>query len=88
MAHTVFDRYLREEVNPQGLRVQIFPSFEVTDAAFSEKWEKKLLQCSATMMEMLRDKHRSDLLDLDKEIETLRTSGNQLSQQSEFKKRE
>lgn len=83
-----FDRYLREEVNPQGLRVQIFPSFDVTDVTFCEKWERNLSLCSATMMEMLTDKYRQDLADLGREIETLRTSGNQLTQNPDFKKKE
>lgn len=83
-----FDRYLRERVNPQGLRVQIFPTFEVTEIALREKWETNLNQCSANMMIILRDKHLTYLVELDKEIENLRISGNHLVSNAEYKKKE
>lgn len=33
-------RFFEDGINPQGLRIQIFPSFAVTDVTFKEKWEK------------------------------------------------
>lgn len=48
---------------------------------------KNLTQCTAKLMEMLRDKYISELIDLDKEIETLRINENQYSSNAEFKKK-
>ncbi|XP_040196441.1 uncharacterized protein LOC120929222 [Rana temporaria] len=83
-----FDRYLKEKVNPQGLRVQIFPTFEMTESTLKDKWEENLNTCSSNMMIMLKDKHIIDLAELDREIENLRSSGNHLISSSEYQKKE
>lgn len=82
------DRYLREKISPQGLRIQVFPSFEMTDPVFKEEWEQNLNRCSANLISMQKTKYNKELNDLDKEIESLKASGHQLATSADFKKRE
>lgn len=83
-----FDRYLGDRVCPQGLRIQIFPSFEVTDSQFKEEWEQNLNSCSADLIKMLKNKYSIELSDLDKEIEVLKTNGHQIASNADFQRRE
>lgn len=45
-----FENYIKEDINPFGLRVQIFPTFETGDVDFKREWEKTLDKCSKEMM--------------------------------------
>lgn len=42
-----FDRCIKEDINPFGVRIQIFPILYEVGSTFKEKWEKK----STTMYE-------------------------------------
>lgn len=46
------ETYLKLEMAPRGLRVQIFPALEVT-SQFKDIWEKGLGQCSCILMSLL-----------------------------------
>lgn len=83
-----FDRYLKDKISPQGLRIHIFPSFEVTDSNFREEWKQNLNRCSADLIGMLKNKYSKELNDLDKEIESLKINGQQLAANMDFKRRE
>lgn len=54
------EEYVKHQIVPQGLRVQIFPAWEVAEA-FEDTWESGLSQCSKIIMSMLIE-HDRDLL--------------------------
>lgn len=62
-----FQDYIKEDINPAGLRVQIFPTLEGLDSEFKSKWEHALRACSQRLMEILIEeyKKRSNILDSD-----------------------
>lgn len=62
-----FEQYIREDLNPLGLRIQIFPTFENIEDSIKTKWEKNLQQCSLGMMKLLMEEYstRVSMLNLD-----------------------
>ncbi|XP_071970283.1 uncharacterized protein [Engystomops pustulosus] len=54
------EEYLRQKIFPRGLRIQIFPSWEI-DTDEKNTWEKGLSQCSLILVNMLLD-HDRELL--------------------------
>lgn len=59
-----FEDYLKIDINPFGLRVQIFPSFERIEPEFKVAWEKVLKQCSANLMNLLIQEYRRKITEL------------------------
>ncbi|XP_040193145.1 uncharacterized protein LOC120926910 [Rana temporaria] len=66
-----FEHYIREEINPLGLRVQIFPTFEDMDNMFKKRWENNLQQCTKIMMKLLIEEYQKRILTSEKEIDEL-----------------
>lgn len=62
-----FEDYIKEDIIPLGLRVQIFPTLEGLDSEFKTKWEEVLKVCPQDLMKILIDeyKKRSSTLDID-----------------------
>ncbi|XP_073406482.1 uncharacterized protein [Dendrobates tinctorius] len=71
------NKYLEKGLIPRGLRVQVFPSFEVDDLTFRQKWEDLATTCSRGFMELLVSNNQTTLENLDKDIVELQ---NQLKQ--------
>lgn len=69
-----FQDYIKEDINPLGLRVQIFPNLESLDSDFKIAWEQILCTCSKDMMQLLIVEYekRSRTLDVDIEGTCLR----------------
>ncbi|XP_056427508.1 uncharacterized protein LOC130368175 [Hyla sarda] len=65
------ENYLSKGIIPQGLRVQVFPSYPVDDPIFKNKWEEHANKCSRGFMKLLVLANSSSLNDLEKEIEVL-----------------
>lgn len=63
-----FQDYLKSNMNPLGLRVQIFPTLEDLDADFKSTWENALQTCSRNLMQILIDEYTKRSLALDIEI--------------------
>lgn len=62
-----FQDYIKSNLNPLGLRIQIFPTLEDLDAAFKSTWENALQTCSRSLMQILMDEYtkRSSILDIE-----------------------
>lgn len=69
-----FKDYIKDNMNPLELRVQIFPNLEGLDSDFKNAWEKILRTCSKDMIQNLITQYeeRSGVLDGDKENICLR----------------
>ncbi|XP_077113081.1 uncharacterized protein LOC143768273 [Ranitomeya variabilis] len=63
------NKYVETGLTPRGLRVQVFPSFEVDDIVFRQKWEECADVCSKGFMELLAQHNNNTIDMLDKEIE-------------------
>lgn len=48
-----FPDYIKDDINPLGLRVQIFPNSEGLDTDLKNAWEKILCTCSKDIMQLL-----------------------------------
>lgn len=66
------EQYLKHDLCPRGLRVQIFPAWEVTPE-FKTTWEKTLGKCSALMMEQLMIHDKELLQDTKNTVADLHT---------------
>lgn len=71
-----FKDYIAANLNPFGLRVQIFPTFEHIDPSFKAVWEVNLKECSRKMMLLLIDEYAKRIVDIDGKLEKLQ---NQMS---------
>lgn len=80
-------KYVRETINPLGLRIQLYPSFQVTSAEFRLKWENILTQCSIELMKLLILHYQTELNTLDQEILHLQTSNETIREHTLFSKR-
>lgn len=68
-----FKHYIQEDINPLGLRVQIFPTLDNLDTTFKKRWENNLQQCTKTMMRLLIEEYRKRTAALEKEFEEVYT---------------
>lgn len=70
-----FEDYNREGINPFGLWVQIFPSFEKIEKLkrFKTAWEQVLKQCSTALMQLLITAYGKRIRDSDAKIHGLNT---------------
>ncbi|PIO27386.1 hypothetical protein AB205_0104330 [Aquarana catesbeiana] len=66
-----FDRYIREDINPLGLRIQIFPILDDVDSSFKIKWERNLQSCTKIMMTLLSEEYKKRIAILDKDIDAI-----------------
>lgn len=66
-----FKQYIRNEMNPFGLRIQIFPALDDMSTTFKNEWEKNLSKCSTGMMSLLMDEFQRKLIDIEKELEPI-----------------
>ncbi|KAM4052236.1 uncharacterized protein ACNLHF_000279 [Anomaloglossus baeobatrachus] len=55
------ERYLQQGLIPRGLRVQVFPSFDIDDNTFKDKWEDFANNCSKGFIQLLCDLNSSQL---------------------------
>lgn len=63
--------YNKEVINPFGLRLQIFPSFEKLKPEFKIAWEDVLKQCSTALMMLLITEYVKRINVIDAKIDTL-----------------
>lgn len=73
-----FERYIEHNINPWGLRVQIFPNIRETSPEFKSKWEGIRIKCSEGLMELLREHHLVELSDTNKELDELEKRSSKL----------
>lgn len=83
-----FKRYMRENVNPFGLRIQIFPILEDIDMAFKQKWEDNLQNCTMTMMRLLIEEYEKRIIVMDKDIDLIYKKLQPFNKLATFRKQE
>lgn len=60
--HTkTFDRYIKENINPLGLRVQIFPNSDQISHGCKKEWIENLKLCSQEMMVVLTREYNKQM---------------------------
>ncbi|XP_073503969.1 uncharacterized protein [Phyllobates terribilis] len=64
-------KYREKNLIPRGLRVQVFPSFEIRDECFRQKWEEAATSCSLTFLGLLSQLNSECITEMDGEIEEL-----------------
>lgn len=79
-------KYVRENINPLGLRIQLYPSFQVISPEFKIAWESILTQCSSELMKLLISHYQMELNNLDQEM-LLQTSNENIRDHMLFSKR-
>lgn len=62
------ERYIKEGINPQGPRIQVFPNLWETNNEFKAQWEANLQDCTSRMMTFLIEHYKKAIKDLDNEI--------------------
>lgn len=79
-----FEEYIREDLNPLGLRIQIFPSFENLNSTFKTSWESNLKLCSTKMMSLLIDEYQKRLIEIDINVDKIYLQIQSLQTHSSF----
>lgn len=80
-----FDGCIRDDLNPLGLQVQIFPSFENLDPMFKIAWENNLILCSLGMMKLLTGEYQKRLIDINANIDEIYSKIQPLQTHSSYK---
>ncbi|XP_077137816.1 uncharacterized protein LOC143803948 [Ranitomeya variabilis] len=65
----LLENYLKKKIIPRGLRIQVFPSFPVSDETFITKWEEICTKSSLQFMELLVDLNKKSVLAVEVEID-------------------
>lgn len=77
-------RYIREGINPIGLRIQIFPTLDNITKELKTNWETKLNECSKHLMLLLQNEYQQQLRGMDMEIQTLYTRLSALKKHEQY----
>ncbi|XP_069604306.1 uncharacterized protein [Ranitomeya imitator] len=67
----LLENYLKKKIIPRGLRIQVFPSFPVSDENFITKWEEVCTKSSLQFMELLIELNKKSVLAVEVEIDEL-----------------
>lgn len=70
---TYLQKYATKGIIPFGLRIKLFPHFKNPSPTFKNNWEQTLTQCSQSLINLLNNEHKSELLDVDKELHDIHT---------------
>lgn len=83
-----FEKYIRNDINPFGLRIQIFPLIENISPEFKIKWENNLQLCIRNMMQLLVEEYRARTPTLEKDIDHIYSKLQPFKSLSAFKDQE
>lgn len=68
-------KYVKDNISPLGLRVQVFPSFQNATVEFKTSWEQTLTACSTQLLaQLLIRQYQVELLSLDQDILVLQSN--------------
>lgn len=62
-------KFIAEGIIPFGLRIKLFPHFKNPTPAFKNNWEQTLTECSLSLMNLLINEHKSELANVDIELQ-------------------
>ncbi|XP_077107153.1 uncharacterized protein LOC143764903 [Ranitomeya variabilis] len=68
---TSLDKYVELKIIPRGLRVQLFPTFDLNNDDLLRKWIEAANTCSITFMQIIIEHNNLSLKKLDEEIDSL-----------------
>lgn len=66
-----FERYIKENINPIGLRIQIFPTLDNITSQMKKAWENTLNECSKNLMRLLQEEYRRQILTIDEDVKLI-----------------
>lgn len=66
-----FLRYIKEDINPLGLRIKTFPTTKNPTEVFQKTWEDNLTECSKDLMIHLVNQYTKDMEVLNLEIDNI-----------------
>lgn len=79
-------KYVKENISPLGLRVQVYPSFQNATPEFKLAWEKILTMCSIELLILLIIQYQSQLSTLDQDILLLQSNNESVKTHAQFNK--
>lgn len=79
------EKYNSEGINPMGLQIQIFPSFNDIAEDFKTWWELTLKQCSKLILQTLMEEFRKRFDTMNNEIRLLLTQGEKCASHELYK---
>lgn len=62
------ERYIKEDLNPQGLRIQVLPNLWELNPEFKKQWKTNLQECTIKMMNALISHYNEDIRNIDRDI--------------------
>ncbi|XP_069600643.1 uncharacterized protein [Ranitomeya imitator] len=71
---TTLENYVDQNIIPRGLRVQVYPSFDLEDTELIQRWKKAATCCSLEFLRIIIDKNSISLNLIDKEIDEIHKS--------------
>ncbi|XP_040194657.1 uncharacterized protein LOC120927803 [Rana temporaria] len=80
-------KYVKDNISPLGLRVQVFPSFQNVTAEFKLMWEQTLSSCSTQLMKLLIVQYQAELASLDQDILILQSNSETIKIHAQYDKR-
>ncbi|XP_069614940.1 uncharacterized protein [Ranitomeya imitator] len=63
------ENYMDKQIIPRGLRVQLYPSFELEDDVLIKRWTSAATTCSLDFIQIIIDKNTMSLQTIDSQIE-------------------
>ncbi|XP_069589329.1 uncharacterized protein [Ranitomeya imitator] len=66
---SALENYMDKQIIPRGLRVQLYPSFELEDDVLIKRWLSTATTCSLEFIQIIIDKNTMSLASLDSEID-------------------
>ncbi|KAM4034779.1 uncharacterized protein ACNLHF_021470 [Anomaloglossus baeobatrachus] len=71
---TSLNNYYSQKIIPRGLRIQVYPSFDLHNETLIERWKKAAETCSLEFIQIIIDNNLLSLKKIDEEIEVLMES--------------
>ncbi|XP_077152056.1 uncharacterized protein LOC143816010 [Ranitomeya variabilis] len=71
---TTLENYLSKRIIPRGLRVQLYPTFELQEDNLTKRWVMAATTCSCEFIQILIEKNTLSLTAMDEELESIQTT--------------
>ncbi|KAM4052771.1 uncharacterized protein ACNLHF_003938 [Anomaloglossus baeobatrachus] len=71
---TSMENYWDQKIVPRGLRIQIYPTFDLEDDVLIKRWMEAANTCSLEFIKIIIDKNSATLQKLEEEIKNLQES--------------
>ncbi|XP_077112960.1 uncharacterized protein LOC143768157 [Ranitomeya variabilis] len=68
---TTLENYLEKKIVPRGLRIQLYPTYELGNKELIARWISAASRCSLEFIQILIENNTSSLLELDNELESI-----------------